>query len=450
MKTKRTYSTSDVEGFQVSTVVAHLAGGCVVAVDVAKTKFVAALATAAGETVKLLRFEHPRQTASFLGVLTALREAQVETSVVMEPTGTYGDALRHQCHCIGVPVHMMPPKHTHDFAEIFDGVPSMHDPKAAVVLAKLHAVKPAPRWQPATEAQRDLRAWVDRRRPISQTLGVYRAHLEAMLARHWPEAEGVLDVQQTSSWLALVRVLPGPQAVADAGEQARDVLRKASRGQLRSERVTALIESARRTTGVPMTRGEEEKLRGIVEEIAVARARLERVDDELRRLVEQDEVLKRMASLVGPACAAAIGAHVGSPLSYPHTRAFEKALGLNLKEKSSGNIEGRLAITKRGPATARHLLFLAAVRTLKTEPIVTAWYRARTSYKAGVSMKAIVAVMRKLARALWHLARGATFDATKLFDVRRLDVGKPILIKTFDSSDAPFPVPAYEGGGARP
>ena len=37
MKTKRTYSTSDVEGFDVSTVVPLISSGCVVAIDVAKT-----------------------------------------------------------------------------------------------------------------------------------------------------------------------------------------------------------------------------------------------------------------------------------------------------------------------------------------------------------------------------------------------------------------------------
>ena len=35
-------------------------------------------------------------------------------------------------------------------------------------------------------------------------------------------------------------------------------------------------------------------------------------------------------------------------------------------------------------------------------------------------MKAVVAVMRNLVRALWHVARGATFDSTRLFDARRL------------------------------
>ena len=35
-------------------------------------------------------------------------------------------------------------------------------------------------------------------------------------------------------------------------------------------------------------------------------------------------------------------------------------------------------------------------------------------------LKAIVALMRKLAAALWHVARGATYDPTKLIDARRL------------------------------
>jgi hypothetical protein len=35
----------------------------------------------------------------------------------------------------------------------------------------------------------------------------------------------------------------------------------------------------------------------------------------------------------------------------------------------------------------------------------------------------VVAVMRKLVRALFHVARGEAFDAGKLFDLRRLDLG---------------------------
>ncbi|NOU33826.1 MAG: hypothetical protein HOO96_38525, partial [Polyangiaceae bacterium] len=59
---KRTYSTVDVEQIELLPILQLLTVGCIVAVDVAKTKFVAAIATAAGQVVRLVRFEHPRQT----------------------------------------------------------------------------------------------------------------------------------------------------------------------------------------------------------------------------------------------------------------------------------------------------------------------------------------------------------------------------------------------------
>ena len=142
MKRKRTYSSVDVEKVDMLPIVQLLTVGCIVAVDVAKTKFVAALATAAGEVLRILRFEHPRQTLAFLRVIEGLHAAKLEPRVVMEPTGTYGDALRQQCHARGVQVEMMSPKHTHDLAEVLDGVPSMHDPKAAVALAQLAKLRP--------------------------------------------------------------------------------------------------------------------------------------------------------------------------------------------------------------------------------------------------------------------------------------------------------------------
>lgn len=423
MKRKRSYTSTDVERFELSTILQQVTVGCIVAIDVAKTKFVAAIATAAGEVLKLVKFEHPRQTRAFLGLLLeGLREAELKPKVVMEPTGTYGDAVRYQCHQRGVPVHMMAPKHTHDFAEVIDGVPSMHDPKAAVTLAKLQAIKAAREWTPDSEAKRDLRAWVDQRAPMSRILGLYHGHLEATLARHWPEFGTLMDVYERRSWFALLKAYPGPQAVAASSEAAALTLRKASRGQLGNERIQAIVDSAKATMGMPMTPGEEEKLRAITEQIEVHTLRVDAIDAKLSELVKKDEVLSRIATVAGPACAAAIGSRVGSPLDFTSASAFEKAMGLNLKEHSSGTRAGKMSITKRGPAEVRQLMFLAALRLLNSDPIVSAWYRARGAYKAEFKIKAVVAVMRKLARALWHVARGEAFNAAKLFDTRRLEV----------------------------
>ena len=316
----------------------------------------------------------------------------------------------------------MAPKHTHDFAEVLDGVPSMHDAKAAVVLAKLQAIKPALAWTPESESKRDLRAWAFQRAPMSRILALYHGHLEGMLARHWPEFATHVDVHEMRSWIALFKAYPGPQAVAAASEAAACTLRKASRNQLGQARIEAIVASAKATLGVPMTAGEEERLRSITQQIDVHCQRIEAIDAKLSELVKKDEVLARIATVVGPACSAAIGSRVGSPLDFTSASAFEKAMGLNLKEHSSGTRQGKLSITKRGPAQVRQLMFMAALRLLKNDPVVLAWYRARGCYKSGLKIKAVVAVMRKLVRALWHVARGETFCAEKLFDTRRLDL----------------------------
>ena len=102
-------------------------------------------------------------------------------------------------------------------------------------------------------------------------------------------------------------------------------------------------------------------------------------------------------------------------------RRTRKALGLNLKEKSSGKHQGALHITKRGPGVTRLFLYLAALRLVQRDPIVKAWYAKKVARQGGIAKnRAVVAVMRKLAKALWHVAGGVAFDSRKLFDVSRL------------------------------
>ena len=100
-----------------------------------------------------------------------------------------------------------------------------------------------------------------------------------------------------------------------------------------------------------------------------------------------------------------------------------KALGLNLKEKSSGQHQGQLKITKRGSPLARKYLYLALLRLLQSESLFKAWYARKVEREGGKrKLKGVVALMRKLASALWYVARGDAFDPAKLFDARRLGV----------------------------
>ena len=59
--------------------------------------------------------------------------------VALEPTGTYGDALRQALGQAGLIPHRVSPKAAAADAEAFDGVPSQHDGKDAAVVAELAA-----------------------------------------------------------------------------------------------------------------------------------------------------------------------------------------------------------------------------------------------------------------------------------------------------------------------
>jgi transposase len=122
-----------------------------------------------------------------------------------------------------------------------------------------------------------------------------------------------------------------------------------------------------------------------------------------------------MGEVVGPVTACVLWVELGNPQDYHCGPAYRKAMGLNLKERSSGRWQGQLKITKRGPSAARHWLYLAALRWVRQEP-VRSWYRRQKAQRRGLAKPALVGVMRKLALALYQVGgRGEPFDRTQLY-----------------------------------
>jgi len=69
----------------------------------------------------------------------------------MEPSGTYGDALRQALRDVGITVVRIGTKISHDYAEVFDGVPSQYDGKDAAVVADLTAIGKEKNWAYETQ-----------------------------------------------------------------------------------------------------------------------------------------------------------------------------------------------------------------------------------------------------------------------------------------------------------
>jgi transposase len=192
-----------------------------------------------------------------------------------------------------------------------------------------------------------------------------------------------------------------------------------SHGLMDQGKIDLVIESASRSAGVLLLDRERETLMAIAEEAGRSLRAFTTAKTALEKLSLQTYA-QRMAPTVGKTTAAIMATFVGDPALFPAAAAYLKACGLNLKEKSSGKLKGHLKITKRGPGRVRQYLWLAACRWIRTDKAARAWFERKVARDAGKKSKALVALMRKLALALFHVGRGDPYDASRLFDLKRL------------------------------
>ena len=418
---KGIYRAVDLKRVVINKVNAGL-NGCVaeVAVDAAKQVQYGAIRPKGGEVIRIVKWKQPDEMGSFLEFLASLDAKAVE--VIMESTGTYADALRHQVQRAGFSVFRVSAKRVFDAAEVYDGVPSSHDAKAAWVIGRLHQEGLSVRWKEQEILMRRLRAVIKTKAMFDEAEQRAVCRLEAQLARYWPEVTNLLKLNRVSL-AALLEAYGGPEAVASDPDGAIKVLKKASCGGFRSEKYKAVIESARTTIGCPMIEDERVALSVLAIELYCQRQKGAEAEQRVHTLMMDDAGLAQTGEVFGKTTAAVFYTLVGDPQKFDSTGALLKGFGLNVKTRCSGKKRGQLHITKRGPGLGRWYMYLAALRMIKDDPIVRAWYDKKVARDGGkVKMKAVVAVMRKLVKALWHVARGKAFDASLLFDASELDL----------------------------
>ena len=423
---KRTYRALDVKHIgpeQIADWATKSAGRVVFGNDAAKDLWLGAIVNGAGEVLRTVKWDVIDDRPRVLEMLDDLRRRDVKVEIGLEPTGVYADAMAAQYRKAGFPVYRVSCKHTHDYAEIYDAVPSSHDAKSAAMVAELVLNGKASEWEMPDERQRDLKAAARRLDWETEEETRHGNRIEALLARHWPELPRCIDITNATP-LVLLQKYGSPANVARDQVNARALMRKTGKNFLAEETIGSILEAARNTTGLPMSSQELALMQSLAKNAREATQRVAAARAILEGLAADIDSVRRTGAVVGMATAAVFVAMLGDFNRYPSPRALLKAAGLNLKVRSSGKRTGQLAITKRGPGVVRRWLFMATLRWIKTEPIARAWYQSKLTRNGGITLKAITALMRKLLAGLYHVARGEELILSKLFDLSRLDISK--------------------------
>jgi len=393
----------------------------VFSVDVAKEDMYGALMIEKDDTVVILKWKHPIET---LEIVKQIRKRLKCKSLVvaLEPSGTYGDPVIHQFRQFGVDVYRVSPKKTFDAKELYDGVPSLHDGKSAYIIGRLHLDGNSKLWEERPKKQRELSALVE-------ILNLYQSgyqqnlnRLEGKLARHWPEVLPLLPLDSVTLEQLLIEY-GTPREIGANAMRAKGLMRRVGRSGLTEEKIEAVLSSAMHSLGEPSIETEVDALQALLHELQHLRLLKKKAQRRVEKASVEDQGIRCLSDVVGRVTAAVIVAKLGDSTDYASSDSYMKAMGLNLKEKSSGKHKGQKKISKRGPSLVRLYLYFVALRLVRKDPVVRAWYEKKVGRDGGkLKMKGLVAVMRKVAKALWYVGHGEAFDSSRLFNRAALDL----------------------------
>jgi len=184
----------------------------------------------------------------------------------------------------------------------------------------------------------------------------------------------------------------------------------AAKGTAKARELMSLVATDERVPAIA-----RDALQQLVEQIRDIERKIEAFDKQLLSLARQNEVCRRLMTIlgIGPIAATALAATVGNPRFFTSGRHFAAWIGLVPKQHSSGGKERLGGISKRGDAYLRKLLIhgaRAAVHRVRSYQVPGVWIAgllARRRFNV-----ATVALANKTARIAWAvMTNGSTYRA---------------------------------------
>ena len=403
-----------------------------VGLDVAKAEIVVVIRWPDEVFERPWSVANPDEISLLISHLTALKQVCGKLTVGLESTGSYSEAVRRELTKGAMETYRIRGKSVADYRETFDGVPSQHDGKDAAMIAELTAFGKGALWPFVARTSTEMEILCEVKRYdcyLNQHLQ-WLNRMEGMLTQCWPELTSLLELG--SNTVLQICLNYGSPAKLHGDAQNSTNLKSWGRGALSWAKVESIIASAGSTKGVPMEESDVRWLQEIATEALRARTALKAAQEKMQQLALSNPDMQRYVKPIGGVTLCVLWAMVGSPKKYESSGAYIKAIGLNLKELSSGQRKGQLGISKRGPSKARRLIYFWALRATQ-DTNLSKWYRdfCRVGRKVNSAqeyrkLKGLVALMRKLCASLWHSCKhGEEFQYSLVFPGKPLQVKKP-------------------------
>lgn len=346
--------------------------------------------------------------------------------VVCEPTGGYDEELLRLARRQGHETAYVNTEHTAKMSTVESGDTGKTDPSDARTMSLIAAVD-------RTQAHRRLEEEYGRLRELGQIYDDLsrqatraRTRFHDVLKRLFCDYEKSADFLFGKTGAAVMEEYAwDPEAIMeDSYERFCERIKRHVK-RARWTTLKALYEQAQRSGRMQWPESSRSlwrrRLRQLWTDYKRYKRRKEqagqRITQLYRRLQEQGKVPAPFEKVSALQLGRLVG-ELGPLGDFDCWEETEKYVGLNLRERTSGDYKGELRITKKGRPLARKILGQMAYQLVQEKELYGEYYRQKKD-RGMPGPKALVAVMRKLLKLIVGLYKsGRSYDPERVFTCR--------------------------------
>lgn len=354
---------------------------------------------------------------------TASQYGKKKILVGAEPTGHYWFNLGQFLEENHLTLCMVNPYHVKQSKELDDNNQTKNDQKDPKVIAKLviegrYTYPYVPKGIYA-----DLRILNQMQLELSKRIIQDKNKLARWFSIWFPEYGEVFKNIGAKSSLMVLEKACTPQAVAALGaENINAIWRQAKLRAVGMKRAMLLVKAAESSIG--QKAGSETaalSLQMLLHDYQNTNTQLEAVMDRLKVLCQRIPAACQMLAIKGIGIKTVAGflAEVGEIGRFQSPKQIQKLAGLALRENSSGKHKGQTAISRRGRARLRSILFNAAISVIGKNEAFRSLHQHYTQRPKNPLKKkqSVVAISCKLIRIFYKLlSKDVPYDEEKMLN----------------------------------
>ena len=233
----------------------------------------------------------------------------------------------------------------------------------------------------------------------------------ALLDQVFPEYEKLFsDTFGVSSMELLSQYTTPEEMLSVSSQQLAEVLEKASRGRLGTEKAVEIQDAAKNSFGIVMASGSFSLIiRQYIEQIRSLESSIDIFDTEIARLLSGFDTQLTTITGIGPTLAAVILSEIGGDIRrFSSSAKLAAYAGVDPTVKQSGDFSGtRMKMSKRGSPYLRRAIWLASTVAAFKDPAIHALYERKRA-EGKDHMTVIGHICRKMISIIFAVLRDNT------------------------------------------